>query len=102
MRLSPLLVPDVQAILKTAPQQVAELAGELHAADLAELVSALPDEDAVRMVGVLPFASAVEVLDALELLRRVEIFKVLDPSLAAKIAGAEKRQAPFAAVRCMG
>src|ERR1041384_5583173 len=86
MRLAPLLVPDVEEILRTDPAQVAALVEELHTADLADVLGALGDDHAQRMLSVLPLEVSVATLDALELGRRVEIFRALDPALAARFA----------------
>src|SRR5215471_11093908 len=86
MRLAPLLVPDVEEILRTDPAQVAELVEEMHVADLADVLGALNDEHAQRMLSALPIEIAVSTLDTLDLPRRVEIFRVLDPALAARAA----------------
>jgi magnesium transporter len=47
MRLSNLLAPELKEALLHDPAQAAELAEELHAADLAELIDGLPDDAAV-------------------------------------------------------
>jgi magnesium transporter len=86
MRLAPLLVPDVEEILRTDPAQVAELVEEMHVADLADVLGALNDEHAQRMLSALPIEISVSTLDALDLPRRVEIFRALDPGLAARFA----------------
>src|SRR5262249_20741297 len=86
MRLAPLLVPDVEEILRTDPPQVAELSEQLHHADLADVLGALSDEHAQRMPGALPLEVSVATLDALDLPRRLDLFRALDPGLAARFA----------------
>lgn len=86
MRLSNLLAPDLVETLKQDPAQAAELADELHAADLAELIDGLPDESAVLMLDALPEHNAAAVLDAIKGSRRVELFQRLDRPKAARIA----------------
>lgn len=86
MRLSNLLAPDLVETLKQDPAQVAELADELHAADLAELIDGLPDDSAVLMLEVLPEHHAAAVLDAIKGSRRADLFQRVDRSKAARIA----------------
>ena len=86
MRLSNLLAPDLVETLKQDPAQAAELAEELHAADLAELIDGLPDESAVLMLDALPEHHAAAALDAIKGSRRADLFERLDRSKAARIA----------------
>jgi magnesium transporter len=86
VRVSNLLVPELEEALKHDPAQAAELAEELHAADLAELIDGLSHEAATRMLGVLPEPIAAAVLDELEGSRRAELFAELDRPKAARIA----------------
>jgi magnesium transporter len=88
MRLSSLLGPDLQETLRNNPAHAAELADELHAADLAELIEGLTDDLPAQMLAALPIASAAAALDAMDHTRRVEIFEGLDRALAARIADA--------------
>lgn len=86
MRLSTLLAPDLEETLKNDPAQVAELADELHAADLAELIDGLPDETSVLMLAALPEPAAAAVLDGIKGSRRADLFQRLDRPKAARIA----------------
>jgi len=86
MRISSLLAPELEETLRTNPVHAAELAEELHAADLAELIDGLCDEMAVKMVAALPVPAAAAALDAMDSQRRVQIFGQLDRALAATIA----------------
>ena len=86
MRISSLLGPDLAETLKHDPAQAAELAEELHSADLAELIDGLPDELAVVMLEALGEAQAAAALDAMEAARRAELFQRLDRAKAARIA----------------
>jgi magnesium transporter len=86
MRVAPLLAPDVEEILRTDPAQVAELAEELHVADLADVLGALTDDYAVRMLASLPLDVAAGALDSLDLPRRIELFRALEPALAARLS----------------
>jgi magnesium transporter len=88
MRLSTLLAPDLDETLRNNPAHAAELADELHAADLAEVIEGLSDEQAPKMVAALPIVSAAAALDAMDHIRRVKIFQTLDRALAARIADA--------------
>jgi magnesium transporter len=86
VQISNLLAPDLRETLKTDPAQAAELAEELHDADLAELIDGLPDDLAVVMLGTLSEAQAAPVLDSMEKGRRAELFERLDRAKAARIA----------------
>ena len=86
MRLAPLLAPDIEETLRQNPAHAAELAEELHAADLAEVVEGLKDETAVAMIGTLPHETAAATLDAMDHGRRLELFQLLERGLAARIA----------------
>ena len=86
MQISNLLVPDLEETLRQDPAQAAELAEELHDADLAELIDGLPDDLGVIMLGTLPETQAAAVLDAMEAGRRAELVERLDRAKAARIA----------------
>ncbi len=88
MRLSNLLAPDLEEALKHDPAQAAELAEELHAADLAELIDGLQDESAVALLGALPEETAAAALDAIHGSRRADLFQGVDRARAARIADA--------------
>lgn len=88
MRLSSLLVPDLEETLKHDPAQAAQIAEELHASDLAELIDGLPDESAVLMLGALPEDVAATALDSIHGARRADLFQRLDRARAARIADA--------------
>ncbi len=86
VRISTLLAPDLEEIVRTSPAQAAELAEELHQADLAEVIEGLSDDIAVKMLEALPVASTAEALDAMDTFRRVDLFQRLERSLAARVA----------------
>jgi magnesium transporter len=86
VHVSNLLVPELEEALKNDPAQAAELAEELHAADLAELIDGLTEESATLMLAALPEPIAAAVLDELEGSRRAELFEKLDRPKAARIA----------------
>ncbi len=86
MRLASLLGPDLEEALKTNPAHAAELAEELHAADLAEIVADLSNETAIAMLGSLPEGVAAATLDVMDMQRRAELFALLDKTLAARLA----------------
>src|SRR5882762_3266936 len=86
MRVSTLLRPDLEETLRTNPAHAAELADELHAADLAELIEGLSDEQAAVMLAALPVPTAASAMDAMDHTRRQQIFPLLDRALAAGIA----------------
>jgi magnesium transporter len=88
VRLSNLLAPDLEEALKHDPAQAAELAEELHAADLAELIDGLQDESAVALLGALPEETAAAALDAIHGSRRADLFQGVDRARAARIADA--------------
>lgn len=86
MRLADLLAPDLEETLRNNPAHAAELAEELHAADLAEVIEGLSDETAVTLLGSMPTAVGAAALDAIQGGRRVALFERLDRSLAARLA----------------
>src|SRR5687767_16034967 len=86
MRLASLLAPDLEETLRSNPAHAAELAEELHAADLADVIEGLTDETAVTMLASLPPTSAASALDAMDKVRRVDLFAKLDRGLAARLA----------------
>lgn len=86
MRLSNLIVPDLEETLRNDPAQAAQLAEELHASDLAELIDELPDESAGLMLGALPEETAAKALDSIKGARRAGLFERLDRAKAARIA----------------
>lgn len=86
MQLSTLLAPDIEETLRTDPSQAAELADELHAADLAELIDGLRDETAIKLLQALPANSAAEALDVMAEERRAQLVEQLDRALAARLA----------------
>lgn len=86
MRLSTLIVPDLEETLRADPAQAALLAEELHAVDLAELIEGLAEEPASTMLAALPLETAAAVLDAMDHARRVQIVERLDRPFAARIA----------------
>lgn len=87
MRLGSLLAPDLEETLKSNPSHAADLAEELHAADLAELVEDLSEETAVAMLASLPPSSAAATLDAMSLGPRASVFARLDREFATRLAG---------------
>src|ERR1043165_3523010 len=86
MRLAPLLVPDVEEILRTDPAQVAELVEEMHVADLADVLGALTDEHAQRMLSALRIDSSASSFAIVKLPRRVEISRARRPVPASGFA----------------
>jgi magnesium transporter len=86
VRLATLLGPDLEEALKQNPAHAAELASELHAADMAEVIEGLQDETAVTMLGTLAPQVAAGVLDVMDHGRRVDLFQKLDRTVAARIA----------------
>ena len=86
MQISKLLAPELEETLRQDPAQAAELAEELHDADLAELIDGLPDELAVVMLGTLAESQAAAVLDVMQAARRAELFERLERAKAARIA----------------
>jgi magnesium transporter len=86
VRVSNLLVPELEEAIQRDPALAAELAEELRAADLAELIDGLSHQAGVLMLGVLPETVAATVLDALDGSRRAQLFEHLERSKAARIA----------------
>jgi len=86
VRVSNLLVPELEEAIQRDPALAAELAEELRAADLAELIEGLSHQAGVLMLGVLPETVAATVLDALDGSRRAQLFEHLERSKAARIA----------------
>src|SRR4051794_30945667 len=86
MRLANLLAPDLEETLRSNPAHAAELAEELHAADLAELLEGLSDDGGVTMLQALPPPIAAAALDALQGSRRVELILKLERERAAGLA----------------
>lgn len=86
MRLASLLAPDLEETLRSNPAHAAELAEELHAADLADVIEGLTDETAVTMLASLPPTAAASALDAMDKVRRVDLFGKIERGLAARLA----------------
>jgi magnesium transporter len=86
MRLASLLAPDLEETLRTSPSQAAELAEELHAADLAEIIEGLSPENALVMLSALPVDVSAAVFDTLEGQHRLELYERLDRGFAARLA----------------
>lgn len=61
-----LLAPDILALLKESPQDVAMETEEMHAADLADVAEALPPARVADFLRALPPARAAHVLEYLE------------------------------------
>ena len=88
MRLSSLILPELEAALLQDPAQAAELADELRPADLAELIQELGNDPAGRMLAALPVESAAAALDLMDKGRRADLVTALDRSLAARVVAA--------------
>lgn len=86
MRLASLLGPDLDEELLTDPAQLAELADELHAADLSELIAELEDGPAIKLLTNLPRDAVAEALDSMEPGRRAELVQQIDRTVAAELA----------------
>lgn len=72
-----LLLPEVVETLETDPQQLLELASELHAADLADLAQALSPELSQKLFTVLSAEQGANILEHCEEDRRTELFESL-------------------------
>ncbi len=88
MRLANLLAPDLEESLRANPAYAAELAEELHAADLADVIEGLTPETALTMIQALPQTVAAGALDAMHIGRRVDLVEALDRALAAQLTAA--------------
>ncbi len=86
MRLANLLAPDLEETLRSNPAHAAELAEELHAADLADVVEGLSAETAAAMLAALPAEAAASALDAMDHRRRVDLVASMDRALGARLA----------------
>jgi magnesium transporter len=86
MRLASLLAPDLEETLRSNPAHAAELAEELHAADLAEVIEGLTDETAATMLVSLPLEAGARALDAMNPARRLELIQRLERPVAARLA----------------
>jgi len=83
--LANLLAPDIQELLKTAPQSVAAETEEFHAADLADVVEALPRENVLALLGALPAERAADVLEYLSDDLRTEVLEEMSAPQAARL-----------------
>ncbi len=72
-----LLLPEVVDSLETDPEQMLDLANELHAADLADLAQALSPELSQKLFTVLPPELGADILENCEQDRRTELFENL-------------------------
>ncbi len=89
-----LLLPEVIQALRTEPEQLVELAQELHPADLADLVAALDPELAQRWLQTMPAEISARVLEASEESTRVELFHTVAVSALADAAQITDEMAP--------
>jgi len=72
-----LLLPEVIQALRSEPDQLLELAQELHPADLADLVAALEPELAQKWIQNLPTDVSARLLEASDEATRVELFHAM-------------------------
>jgi magnesium transporter len=86
VKLSGLLGPELEEVLRSSPAQAAELLEELHAADLADLLVDLPLDAALTMLTSVPREKAAEIFDTMEAGSRAELAATLDRGIAAEIA----------------
>lgn len=86
MDVSRLLLPDLDEVLRDAPDQVREVLAELHPADTAELLNALTAEQQARVIPYLPDDQVAEVLDHLGTGRRAPVFARLPAEVQVRVA----------------
>jgi magnesium transporter len=86
MRLSALLGPDIKALLREDPEQIAELLEEIHPEDLADIVSTLEPEEAALILARMPAEDAAPIFERLEEHEQEEIVEQMPPESVALIA----------------
>jgi magnesium transporter len=89
-----LLLPEVTEALRREPEQLVELAEELHPADLADLAAALEPPLAQKLLSVLPTEVSARLLEASEEDTRVELFRTMALSALADAAQITDEMAP--------
>jgi len=89
-----LLLPEVTEALRSEPEQLIELAEELHPADLADLATALEPELAQRLLNVLPTEVSARLLEACDEEARVELFRTMALSALKDAAQITDEMAP--------
>lgn len=85
MRLSKLIVPDLQRILDQEPDQLADAVAEIHPEDLAEVVNELSAERATEFARLLPPDLVADVLERLPEEMRVQIVAAIGPETSATL-----------------
>jgi magnesium transporter len=80
-----LLAPDILALLKDSPADVAAETEELHAADLAEVAEALPVERIPAFLRALPPGRAADVLEYLDEELRADVLERMSTAQAAQL-----------------
>lgn len=89
-----LLLPEVKQALQSEPEQLLELAQELHPADLADLVAALEPELAQKWMQLLPPDVSARLLEASDETVRVALFHTVAVSALADAAQITDEMAP--------
>jgi magnesium transporter len=83
-----LLVPDILAMLRESPADIAAETEELHPRDLADIAEALPDEQVAGFLAALPAPRAADVLEYLDEQLRAEVLERMSTSDAAALVSA--------------
>ena len=85
MRLSKLIIPDLDRMLDQEPEALTDALAEIHPEDLAEIVDELATERATALTRALPPELAADVLERLSEERRVAIIQALGPVQSAEL-----------------
>jgi magnesium transporter len=83
-----LLVPDILAMLRTSPADIAVETEELHPHDLADIAEALPDHRVAAFLSALPPARAADVLEYLDEELRAKVLEEMSATQAAQLVTA--------------
>ncbi len=86
MDVSRLLLPDLEEVLRDAPDQVRELLAELHPADTAELLAQMTPEQQSQVIPYLPDEQVAAVIDHLGPGRRAPVFARLPQEVQVRVA----------------
>jgi magnesium transporter len=80
-----LIAPDIRALLRSSPQEVAAETEELHPADLADVAKTLTKRDLIKLLQVLPRERAADLVEYLSDQRRTEALEEMNAVDAAQI-----------------
>jgi magnesium transporter len=86
MRLARLIGPELEALLRESPEQIAELLDEIHPEDIADIVQELDDARAAELLTQLPTDFAAQVFERLDESRQAELAGMIGTDSTARIA----------------